>query len=234
MKFDDSITEFREAIRLKPYTFGFYLDYAEALRRKADYKGALALVRKAQSISSRSVFDLYHSPEWLARIESLAALAERLPALLNGADRPKNNAERVDVGQICAEKNLHAAAPRFRSEALNEDPKLDESRRLHFRYNTACSALLVADGRSEDATRLDEAAKSELRRRALAWLKAELAAWSKMFDAGSSENRTRVISILRWWTRDTDLASIRGTDALAKLPEAERRTGWPSGPNMMP
>ena len=84
---------------------------------------------------------------------------------------------------------------------------------MHFRYNTACSALLVADGRCEDATPLEEAAKSDLRRRALAWLKAELAAWSKIFEAGSSEDRTRVISILRWWTRDTDLGTIRGAIA---------------------
>ena len=121
---------------------------------------------------------------------------------------------------------------RFRSEALDEDPKLDERRRLHFRYNTACSALLLADGRSDDATPLDQAAKSDLRRRALAWLKAELAAWSKIFEAGSSEDRTRVISILRWWTRDTDLATIRGALRWRRCPKRSGRNGRPSGSNM--
>jgi eukaryotic-like serine/threonine-protein kinase len=227
LKFDESLPEFREALRLKPDLFPLYLDYAHALRRKTDYVGALAVVRKAQALSGRSLVDYHHQPEWFAKIESLAALAERLPAILKGNDRPKDRAEALDVGQMCMDKKLYAAALRFRGQALDEEPKLGESRRVQLRYNTACSALLVASGRGDDAPPLDDAARSQLRRRALGWLRAEAAAWSSVFESGSPQERTSALAVIRWWTRDTDLAEVRGTDSLAKLPEAERRD-WES------
>jgi hypothetical protein len=98
---------------------------------------------------------------------------------------------------------------------------------VQLRYNTACSALLVADSRGEDATPLDDAARSALRRRALAWLRAELAAWTALFETGSPQDRTTVLVALRWWPRDSDLATIRDDDALARLPESERKD-WQS------
>ena len=113
LKFDESLPEFREAIRLKPDHFPLYLDYAHALRRKTDYVGALAVVRRAQALSGYSLADYRYPPEWFAKIESLAALAERLPAILKGEDRPKDHAERLDLAQMCMDKKLYAAALRF-------------------------------------------------------------------------------------------------------------------------
>lgn len=223
LKFDESLPEFREAIRLRPDTFPIYLDYAQALRRKTDYAGALAVVREAQARGAYSLGDYRFPPDWVARTEALATLAHKLPAVLEGRDRPKNNAERVDLGQMCSDKKLPAAALRFRSEALDDDPKLGESRTLQLRYNTACSALLVADGRGDDAVPLDEAKKADLRRRALGWLRAELAAWTAIVESGTPVDREKAVSVIRWWTRDVDLAAVRGADALAKLPEAERK-----------
>ncbi len=227
LKFDESLPEYREAIRLKPNYFGIYLDYAHALRRKTDYQGALDVIRKAQSMSSRPIYDLYHPPEWFAKIESLAALAERLPKILTGEDRPKDMTERLDVAQMCTDKGLKAAALRFWTEALKEDPKLGEDRKPQHRYNAACMALLVASGQSKDATALNDMAKAELRRRAFDWLRAELAAWNKLFESGSAEDRSQVLTVLRWWPRDVDLVSIREALALAKLPEGERKD-WES------
>ncbi len=74
LRFDESLPEFREAIRLKPDLHALYLDYANALRRKTDYVGALAVIRKAQALSGRSLVDYHHPPEWFAKLESLAAL----------------------------------------------------------------------------------------------------------------------------------------------------------------
>ncbi len=121
------------------------------------------------------------------------------------------------------EKKLYAAKLRFRSRALDDNPKLGESRRAQLRYNSACSALLVAAGQGNDTVALNESAKSELRRRALGWLRAEAAAWSRVFESGSPQERAEAMSAIRWWTRDSDLATVRGTDARAKLPEAERK-----------
>jgi hypothetical protein len=120
------------------------------------------------------------------------------------------------------------AAPQFPSrrflvDALEKDPKLGDDRRAQHRYNAADYALLIAAGRGKDATPLKDAARADLRRRALAWLKAELAAWSKVLETGSPRDRSNVIATIRWWPRDPDLATVRDADALTKLPEAERK-----------
>ncbi len=223
LKFDESLPEFREAIRLRPDIFPYYLDYAQALRRKTDYAGAFAVIREARTLSGRSLADYHHPPEWFAKIETLAALSERLPAILKGDDRPRNVGERLDLAQMCMDKDSKAAALRFWSEALEEDPKLGDNRKAQHRYNAACAALLVASGQTKDATPIDEAARADLRRRALAWLRAEVAAWTRVFESGSPAERATALSVIRWWTRDTDLATVRGADALARLPETERK-----------
>jgi tetratricopeptide (TPR) repeat protein len=225
LNFDEALVEFREALRLKPDHFPLYLEYAQALRRKTDYVGALAVIRKAQALSGRSLVGHHFPPEWFAKIESLAALDTRLPAILKGEERPRNMAERLDLAQMCMDKKLKAAALRLWTEALEEDPKLGENRKAQHRYNAACAALLVASGQTKDASPVDEKARADLRRRALAWLRAEAAAWSRVFESGSPPERATALSVIRWWTRDVDLVTVRGGDALEKLPEAERK-GW--------
>ena len=220
---DEAIVEYREAIRLQPDGFPTYLRYANALRRKTDYVGALAVARRAQALSGYSLVDFRYPPEWFERLETLAALSERLLAILKGDDRPKDAAESVDVGQMCTDKRLFAAALRFRSRALQDDPELGESRTVLLHYRAACSALKVAAGLGDDAPCLDEPAKAELRLRALGWLRAEIASWSAVFKSGPQTERERGLSVMRWWTRDSDLAAVRGAEALAKLPEAERK-----------
>jgi serine/threonine protein kinase len=191
LKFDESLPEFREAVRLRPDDFPIYLDYAQALRRKTDYAGALAVVRKAEALSGYALVDYRYPPEWFAKTESLAALDTRLPKILNGDDRPRNMSERLDLARICVDKKLKATALRFWTEALEEDPKLGDVRKAQHRYNAACAALLVSSGQTKDATPIDDAAKSELRHRALGWLRAETGAWSAVFDTGTRRNANR-------------------------------------------
>ncbi len=222
LKFDESLPEFREAIRLEPENFPVYLEYATALRRTGKHAEALAVVRKAQAMSPRSLVDYYHPPEWFAKFETLASLAGRLPAILKGEDHPKTIAEELDLALMCHDDKLYGHALRFRADALEKDPKLGDNRRAQHRYNAACSALLVAAGRGKDATPLEDAARSDLRRRALAWLKAEMAAWFKLLETGSPQDRSTMLMSIRWWPRDPDLATVRG-DAIAKLPEPERK-----------
>jgi hypothetical protein len=55
----------------------------------------------------------------------------------------------------------------------------------------------------------------------VAWLKAELALWTRQLENGPAEVRR----ILQHWQRDPDLAGLRAEAALAKLPPAEREAG---------
>jgi hypothetical protein len=106
---------------------------------------------------------------------------------------------------------------------MEADPKLADDRRAQHRYNSACAAALAAAGRGEDAPKPDDAARTKLRSQAQGWLRAELAAWSKVLDSGDPKARAAVAQILRHWKGDSDLAGVRDADVLSALPEAERK-----------
>jgi serine/threonine-protein kinase len=155
----------------------------------------------------------------------LWALADRLPAVLKGEDRPKAADEGLTLAQMCYEKALHAAAARLWADALSAEPKLAEDRQTLHRYNAACAAALAGTGQGRDEQPPDEAAKAKLRSQALDWLKAELAAWTKLLESGQPQARADVEQNMTHWKQDSDLAGVRDADALAKLP-ADERTAW--------
>src|SRR5262249_46226465 len=63
----------------------------------------------------------------------------------------------------------------------------------------------------------------KLRRQALDWLKAELAAWGKLLESGPPLARPDGVPKPSDWLKDTDLAGIRDAAALAKLPADEQK-----------
>jgi hypothetical protein len=68
-----------------------------------------------------------------------------------------------------------------------------------------------------------------LRKRALDWLSADLRAWRALLEKGPGTNRPAIAQQFAHWLEDPDFNSVRGPDALAKLPEEERqpwRTLW--------
>ena len=126
-------------------------------------------------------------------------------------------------GEWCYDTKRHAAAARFWAEALAADPKLGDDRQAGHRYNAACAAALAASGQGKDDPPPDDGAKAKLRSQALGLLRAELAAWAKFMDRGDPNGRTQIVQTLQHWKADSDLAGIRDADALAKLPETERK-----------
>src|SRR5262249_47025636 len=82
---------------------------------------------------------------------------------------------------------------------------------------------LAAAGKGEDAARLADAAKAKLRRQTLDWLKADVAAWSKLLGSGPPQARPTIAKVLRHWQKDSDLAGLRDATALAKLPADEQK-----------
>jgi hypothetical protein len=75
----------------------------------------------------------------------------------------------------------------------------------------------------KDADKLDEQQRGGLRRQALDWLGAELTQRSKAFAKANAQTKAALEQQLRHWQSDTDLAGVRDSDALAKLPEDERK-----------
>lgn len=134
--------------------------------------------------------------------------------------------EQLRLADFCQRhKNLHATSVRLYVEAFKARPELMDIRQLQLRYNGACSAALAGCRQAKDATNLGDEECSRLRKQALDWLRAELAAWAKQAEGGKAEQRTQVQQALRHWQQDTDLAGVRDAAAVAKLPEAER-AGW--------
>jgi hypothetical protein len=76
-------------------------------------------------------------------------------------------------------------------------------------------------GRGRDAADLDEATRAGFRRQARDWLRAELEA--RRLLAQEPGQVRAVARDLQDWLWDIQFAGVRGPDALARLPEAERQ-----------
>jgi hypothetical protein len=77
----------------------------------------------------------------------------------------------------------------------------------------------------EDAAQFTDAKRAALRQQALAWLRADLDAWRGRLDKEPEKACPAVAEKMQHWLRDPDFNGVRGPEALAKLPEAER-LGW--------
>jgi hypothetical protein len=62
-----------------------------------------------------------------------------------------------------------------------------------------------------------------LRRQALAWLRADLAAYAQLAAPGDPKVKEAVRQQLAHWQQDPDLASVRDQEALGTLPDEERQ-----------
>jgi serine/threonine-protein kinase len=159
--------------------------------------------------------------ELTANDPRFAALDARLTAVLKG-EGAKDNSERLALAQRAYVTQQYASATGLWARAMEIDPKLADDRQAATRYNAACAAALAGCGKGKDNPTPDDASRVKLRRQALDWLNAELAAWSKIIESGSPQPGLIVVSTLKHWQEDSDLAGIRDAAALAKLPQEER------------
>src|SRR5262249_20630856 len=207
---DEAIREFREAIRLRPDYPNPHRGLGIALRQKGQFREALASFRRAHELARKYAQDV-------RKTERLVELDGRLPAILHGAARPADAAERIEFAELCSYKNLHGTSARLYEEAFSAKPKLAEDLKKEHRYSAACSAALAGCGRGNDAPPLDEAARARWRRHALDWLRADLLHWSKHLAGKTPAAAAVVQKKLRHWQQDPDLAGLRDPAALAKL-----------------
>jgi tetratricopeptide (TPR) repeat protein len=221
-KLDASAAAFREAIRLNPRNAGAHCTLGGVLKAQGDYAGAVEMYRKGHELGSRTPGWRYPSAKWLAEAERMLALADRLPAILRGADKPGDNAERLQFAQIAFDHKKFVAATRLYIDAFVADPKAADGVHRGNRYEAARAAALAGNGLGEDAPH-EEAGRARQRGLALGWLGDHLAFTAKHLEAGTPAARADVQRYLQQWQADLDLAGIRDAEALAKLPEAERK-----------
>ena len=77
-------------------------------------------------------------------------------------------------------------------------------------------------GQGKDADTLDDPKRANLRQQALTWLRDELKKWTVLLEK-EPEARAVVLQRMQHWQTETDLAGVRDADALARLPEGERK-----------
>jgi serine/threonine-protein kinase len=223
---EEAIASFREAIKHDPQAPEANYNLGRALRitgRCAEARDAAARALPLYPTSDPRRPDVVAE---LERCERLAKVEVRLPRLLAGEDKPASAQEALDAADICWARNLTYAAVRFRAAAFAADPSTAEKLNSH-RLSAACEAVLAAAGKGKDAGQLGEKECARLRKQALDWLRAELAALSKQLETARPADRAEVRRTLLEWLkgdgRDDDFASIRDTAALEKLPPDEQK-----------
>jgi tetratricopeptide (TPR) repeat protein/serine/threonine protein kinase len=221
---DEAIAEFRDAVRIKK-------DYAEAhcnlgllLMQQGRFWEAVEELRRGNELGSRNPRWPYPSRQWLHQAQERAKLDDRLSGVLEGKDQPRDTAERLGFAELCQlHRKRYAATAGFYERAFANEPKLAEDMRAGHRYNAACAAALAGCGQGKDADKLDVNKRARLRRQALDWLRADLDAWGEQLNKEPDRARPVLVQQMRHWQADTDFSGVRGPQALAQLPEAERK-----------
>ena len=146
-----------------------------------------------------------------------------MPAVLEGKSRPKDGAEWLSLRGSARDTTSGTRQPRrFFAEAFAAAPELAEDRKAGYRYNAACTAALAGCGQGKDTESLDAKGRVRLRGLALGWLRGELKAWQTLLDLNPANAGPTVAGQMQHWLADTDFAGVRGSDAVGRLPEAER------------
>jgi tetratricopeptide (TPR) repeat protein len=220
-----AIACFKKAIALQPKYAEAHCNLGHALQQQGSFPEALRYLKAGHELGSRRKGWRYPSAAWVQTAQRLVALDGKLLKVLRGKAQPKAAAERLALADLAQQryKRQYAFATRLYAEAFAEQPKLADDPRQWHRYNAACSAVLAAARRAADAEKVPDKARLPLRRQALHWLQADLARYAKMVQGDKPAAQQAVRQRLAHWQGDADLASVRAKDALAKLPEGERK-----------
>jgi tetratricopeptide (TPR) repeat protein len=195
---------YREAVRLDGNHHGAAIDaLADLQLSRGNLDGAIATYQKSLQLQPED----QAARVGLAHARRLRELLLRLPGVLAGKEKPRNPAEACAFADLCAQpfQKRYAEAARLYTDAFAADPGLAADLKAGHRYNAACCAALAG-----------------LRKQSLDWLRADLALNARHLQGDSPQDRALAQQRLEHWQRDDDLAGVRGSGALAKLPAGER------------
>jgi hypothetical protein len=177
---------------------------------KGDLAGAEAEYRKAIEFAPNDPIPRKN----LALVRRVGPLLPRLDNVVAGRAAPDSPAEAVNFALLCAQdfRGQYAAAARLFGRAFADDPRQAEDLTLSdelpasHRYYAACAAALAGIGRGAD-TPADANERAALRREALGWFRADLAAWAGKAHAADPSERAKAAAALDLWLRDSKAGS---------------------------
>jgi tetratricopeptide (TPR) repeat protein len=220
---DEAIAACRQAIRLKKDFAHPHFILADALRLQGEFRQAVAALRRCLELLPEGAPLSKDVRRKLGLCEHLLALDTKLPAVLAGQEKPTNAAEQQGLDRLCQHFKKRYAAARFYAAAFAAQPQLADHLGAADRYDAACCAALAGCGQGTDAAELDGEQRGRLRRQGLDWLRADLEAWRRLLNPGLDQVRPVVAAKMRHWLANPDFEGVRGSQTLAKLPEAERQ-----------
>jgi serine/threonine protein kinase/Flp pilus assembly protein TadD len=211
---------YRKAIELEPDFANAHFNLGVTLRDRGQFAAAVASLKRAEELHS----PIPGLPFKVRQAEQFVALDAKLPKILKGEIEPADIAERLALARFCGLpcRRFNVAATRFYSETFAAEPRHADDLDAQHRYAAACVAALAGCGQGNDAAALVATERARLRAQALAWLRADLAARRSLLEK-EPDKRGAVRESMRHWQQDDDFDGVRGAEALAKLPEAERQ-----------
>jgi len=201
---------------------------AVALRALGRHEEALLEARRGLRVAEDWILDAEEDPgEWIrskrdtlaARVQELEGLLAEEPALnavLEGTRAASSPEEWARAASLAFDRRAYGLAARTWRELLAAHPgtRADEGGR----GAAARAAALCGAGVGADASALDEAERRAWRAQALEWLRRELEHLPERPELESEGVRGE----LKSWQRDWAFATLRGGEALGRLPAGER------------
>ena len=219
---DKAIESYKAAVALDPLYAEAYCNMASALASRGRFAESLVAIKRGHELGSKRPDWRYPSAEWLGHVEATAAMEAKLPAFLKGEFQPGDTKERLGLAEVCHGKKLYQNGTTLFAAAFAADSKVADDLGAGYRYTAACAAALAAAGLGEDAAGLDDKERTRLREQALDWLRADLALRTKQLGTGNPADRAAVQAAVRHWQQDIELASLRDTESLTRLPTEKR------------
>jgi len=219
-KWAESADALRAAIRINSRVGWYHSNLGWALQQMNLLKEAAEEYRTAMQYDP----SLDEVRGYLQHVEPLIGgdLLPRLEAVRRGEATPTGADECLKLGFFAYHTKLNRTAAWLYAEAFAAEPKRAEEMDGWYHYSAVCFAALAAAGEGRDAQLLPDKVVVMLRRQALHWLRANLAAWRRRGESARPEDRRQLVRAMQQWQGDSDLASIRDADALAKLPADEQ------------
>jgi WD40 repeat protein/tetratricopeptide (TPR) repeat protein/tRNA A-37 threonylcarbamoyl transferase component Bud32 len=196
-----------------------------ALMRQGRYAEAVVPLRLGHRLGATQPGWSRPSAQWVREAERGLELEARLPKVLGGEAEAPDAAGLVELARFAAhQKHQFAAAARLTETALASHPEWADYRDDPPCYFAAAAAVRASSGAGDGAA-MTGAELAQLRGRALAWLRQELARKAREWEEAPADAKDGVRRSLAFWQDDGWLSPVRDAGALNRLP-ADERQAW--------
>jgi serine/threonine protein kinase/tetratricopeptide (TPR) repeat protein len=222
---DAAIAEYQRAVQIDKNYAEAHHNLGQALGQQGEFLKALEEMRRGHELGSKNPGWRDPAGQLIRQCERVVELDGRLPGFLDGTTTSASASELIELAVVCSLKRLNRAAVGFYDKAFGAEPKLADDLHAHRRYDAARAAALAGCGQGKDADKLDGQERAHLRRQAFDWLRADLEGWGRLPDKDQAKTGSAgtVTKVFQSWLGDPAFAGVRGPEALARLPEAERQ-----------